>query len=168
MWKTMQCNEDMRIKAGSTVLRVVLLCLLSLCLRGTEAQLVNQDNLAEIIKYIQTQYNPGGQYAVAINVPAKHCTEEFKLEDFKKVLEKDQSDNVKNVMKSDKKVLRVVLLCLLSLCLRGTEAADVDQNTLSLIIKYIQTNYGFGTDQFAVAISVPDEMCQAGVTNIQI
>ncbi|KAL6471945.1 hypothetical protein MHYP_G00205950 [Metynnis hypsauchen] len=86
------------------VLHVVLLCLLSLCLRGTEAQLVNQNNLAEIIKYIQTQYNPGGQYAVAINVPAKHCTEKFNLEDFKKVLEKDKPDNVKNVMKGDKKV----------------------------------------------------------------
>ncbi|KAL7849468.1 hypothetical protein SRHO_G00210910 [Serrasalmus rhombeus] len=64
--------------------------------------------------------------------------------------------------------LHVVLLCLLSLCLRGTEAEYVDQNTLSRIINYIQTNYGFDQDQFAVTISVPDEMCQAGVTDHQI
>ncbi|XP_036412370.1 uncharacterized protein LOC118797204 [Colossoma macropomum] len=64
--------------------------------------------------------------------------------------------------------LSVFLLCLLSLSLRGTEAIDVDQNTLSKIISYIQTNYGSGTDQFAVAISVPPEMCYAGVTDDQI
>ncbi|XP_036454172.1 uncharacterized protein LOC118827064 [Colossoma macropomum] len=88
----------------SGTLRVVLLCLLSLCLRGAEVQRVNQNNLAHIISHIQTQYSPGDQYAVAVNVPAKYCTENFNLEDFKNVLKNDMPDNVKNVMKGPSKV----------------------------------------------------------------
>ncbi|XP_036413099.1 uncharacterized protein LOC118797905 [Colossoma macropomum] len=88
----------------SGTLRVVLLCLLSLCLRGTEVKRVNQNNLALIIRYIQSQYSPGDQYAVAINIPAKFCTKTFNLDDFKSVLMNDLPDNVKDVMKGPSKV----------------------------------------------------------------
>ncbi|KAL7825406.1 hypothetical protein AOLI_G00326130 [Acnodon oligacanthus] len=90
----------------SGTLRAVLLCLLSLCLRGTEAQLVNQNNLARIISHIQTQYSPGEdtQFAVAINIPAQYCTNDFNEEDFENVLGTEKPDDVKNVMNGVKKV----------------------------------------------------------------
>ncbi|XP_036419470.1 uncharacterized protein LOC118803073 [Colossoma macropomum] len=88
----------------SGTLRVVLLCLLSLCLRGAEAQLVNQNNLAHIISHIQTQYNPGGnrpnnrnpQFAVAINIPRQLCTQRFNFQEFLAALNNDQPNNVRN------------------------------------------------------------------------
>ncbi|KAL7849469.1 hypothetical protein SRHO_G00210920 [Serrasalmus rhombeus] len=84
----------------SGTLRVVLLCLLSLCLRGTEAQLVDQNNLARIIRHIQTCYSPGGQYAVAINIPHHLCTGRFSYEEFLDALNNDQPNNVRNNLKN--------------------------------------------------------------------
>ncbi|KAL6471949.1 hypothetical protein MHYP_G00205990 [Metynnis hypsauchen] len=66
----------------SGTLSVFLLCSLSLCLRGTEAQDVDQNTLPRIIYHIQ-QYSPGPkkQYAVAINIPAEMCGADFRPDD---------------------------------------------------------------------------------------
>ncbi|XP_017538024.1 uncharacterized protein LOC108411132 [Pygocentrus nattereri] len=85
----------------SGTLRVVLLCLLSLCLRGTEAQLVDQNNLARIIRHIQTRYSPGGQYAVAINIPRHLCTGRFSYEELRNALNNDQPNNVRNNLRNN-------------------------------------------------------------------
>ncbi|XP_036419471.1 uncharacterized protein LOC118803074 [Colossoma macropomum] len=66
----------------SGALRVFLLCSLSLCLRGTEDQVVDQNTLHHIIHHIE-QYSPGDnkQYAVAINIPAEMCGAGFRPDD---------------------------------------------------------------------------------------
>ncbi|KAI4882222.1 hypothetical protein NFI96_025670, partial [Prochilodus magdalenae] len=60
------------------------------------------------------------------------------------------------------RALRVLLLCFLSSCLRETETAEVDQNTLAFIIKYIHQKYYPG-EQFAVAINIPAEYCSGKI-----
>ncbi|XP_036420328.1 uncharacterized protein LOC118803901 [Colossoma macropomum] len=59
---------------------------------------MNEDNLVEIIEYIQTQYSPdkGGQYAVAINIPSHLCTGHFDFQAFLEALNDDQPNNVRN------------------------------------------------------------------------
>ncbi|KAL7849466.1 hypothetical protein SRHO_G00210890, partial [Serrasalmus rhombeus] len=58
--------------------------------------------------------------------------------------------------------LSVFLLCSLSLCLRGTEAQDVDQNTLLHIIRLIEQYSPGPNKQYAMAINIPPEKCGAG------
>ncbi|XP_036412394.1 uncharacterized protein LOC118797221 [Colossoma macropomum] len=82
----------------SGTLKVVLLCLLSLCLRGTEAD-VDQNALARIISKLQKEYSPkqGDQFAVAINVPARYCTAGSNLDDGS-FLKNDKPDAAKRDM----------------------------------------------------------------------
>ncbi|XP_036413121.1 uncharacterized protein LOC118797924 [Colossoma macropomum] len=98
----------------SGALRVVLLCLLSLCLRGAEVldrlrgnevPEVNPNTLACIINDLHTRYNPqhGHQFALAINVPVHYCVnEDSKLD--KDFLKNDDPTDAIQAMNNDDRV----------------------------------------------------------------
>ncbi|KAL7825421.1 hypothetical protein AOLI_G00326280 [Acnodon oligacanthus] len=97
-WKTLK-----RVLSGT--LSMVLLCSLSLWLRGTETVDVDQNALARIISKLQKEYCPkqGDQFAVAINVPARYCTAGSNLDDGS-FLKNDKPDAAKLDMNSAKKL----------------------------------------------------------------
>ncbi|XP_036413110.1 uncharacterized protein LOC118797915 [Colossoma macropomum] len=90
----------------SGTLSVFLLCLLSLSLRGTEAKVLDQNNLATIISYIQDTYgDEEKQFAVAINVPARKCTFGIKADQID-LLPYADAQTVKAAMNGAAKVYR--------------------------------------------------------------
>ncbi|KAL6471948.1 hypothetical protein MHYP_G00205980 [Metynnis hypsauchen] len=62
---------------------------------------MNQNNLARIISHIQTRYSPGGQYAVAINIPRHFCTGRFEFRELQEALNSDQPNNVRNNLRNN-------------------------------------------------------------------
>ncbi|KAI4871402.1 hypothetical protein NFI96_009404, partial [Prochilodus magdalenae] len=91
----------------SGALSVLLLAVLPLFLRGTEATGVDQNALARIISKIQKEYSPygEGQYAVAINVPVKYCSAGSNPDDGH-FLKNDKPDAAKRAMKGDARVYK--------------------------------------------------------------
>ncbi|KAL7849480.1 hypothetical protein SRHO_G00211030 [Serrasalmus rhombeus] len=94
---TQQLQHNNMVLSGT--LSAVLLCSLSLCLRGTETVDVDQNALARIISKLQKEYCPkqGDQFAVAINVPARYCSAGSNLDDGS-FLKNDKPDAVKRDM----------------------------------------------------------------------
>ncbi|XP_017536979.2 uncharacterized protein LOC108410424 [Pygocentrus nattereri] len=94
---TQQLQHNNMVLSGT--LSAVLLCSLSLCLRGTETVDVDQNALARIISKLQKEYCPkqGDQFAVAINVPARYCSAGSNLDDGS-FLKNDKPDAAKRDM----------------------------------------------------------------------
>ncbi|KAI4874029.1 hypothetical protein NFI96_024600, partial [Prochilodus magdalenae] len=90
----------------SGALRVFLLCLLSPCLRGTEAIDVDQNALAGIVSHIEDSYRPGRgrQFAVAMNIPADYCTGKLNLKAFREYFKDYTPELVKTAISSDSRI----------------------------------------------------------------